>query len=115
IVYAGFYTTSSVPEYEGECVKVVFPLPKGNVVVILRPVLNPDGSFSLISDGNKIGGPSYYRTHYLSPGKIKVRRIPMHEHIHLFVDSEGVLRTDHSFKFWGIKFLLLHYKIMEKK
>ena len=112
IVYAGFYTTTVVPGHDGLCVKVVFPLPKGNVVVVLRPEYYPDGSFGLLSDGNKTGGPGYYRTHYINPDKIKMRRIPLHEKIHLFVDAEGVLRTDHSFKFWGIKFLLLHYKIV---
>lgn len=115
IVYAGFYTTTKVPGHDGECVKVVFPLPKGNVIVILRPETYPDGSFALVSDGKKPGGPGYYRTHYINEDKIKVKRIPLHEKIHLFVDEEGVLRTDHSFHFWGIRFLLLHYKIMERR
>lgn len=115
IVYAGFYTTTIIPKYDGRCVKVVFPLPKGNAVVILKPVNYPDGSFSLISDGKSIGEPGYYRVHYLSPDKIKVRYLPMHEDIHLFVDKDGVLRTDHVFKFHNKKLLHLHYKVLDKK
>ncbi len=115
IVYAGFYTTVNIPKYEGKCVKVSFPLPKGSVVVILKPVNYPDGSFSLISEGNGIGQPGYYRVHYLNHDKAKVRYLPLHEDIHLFVDDEGILRTDHTFKFWGWKLLILHYKIFEKK
>lgn len=28
-------------------------------------------------------------------------------------DKEGVVRTDHTFSFWGIKFLHLHYKVVQ--
>jgi hypothetical protein len=37
VLYAGAYSTCRVPNYDGECVKVVFPLPNGNAMVICVP------------------------------------------------------------------------------
>ena len=33
VVYTGFYTTVEIPGRRGRCVKVVFPLPRGNLEV----------------------------------------------------------------------------------
>jgi hypothetical protein len=93
-------------------VRVVFPLPKGNVSVVLKPEFRPDGSFRLISNGLGFGGAGYYRVRHHKPGFVKVRMIPLKESIHVFEDEYGDLRTDHEFRFWGIKFLTLHYKLI---
>lgn len=114
IVYAGFYTTCQPPEFAGPCVKTVFPLPHGSATVILRPTNGPNRSFKLISSGRKFGGPGYYRIHRTKSGILRVKHIPIKETIHVYVDANDVLRTDHHFKFWGLKFLTLHYKISAK-
>ncbi|MGZ5243179.1 MAG: hypothetical protein ACXWDO_11800 [Bacteroidia bacterium] len=111
VIYAGFYTTCKPPLYDGICVKVVFPLPSGFVSVILKPEHQPDGSFKLISNGKKFGDAGYYRVHKLNDKKLKVKYLPLKEVIHVFVDKEGILRTDHELKYWGMKFLHLHYKM----
>jgi hypothetical protein len=113
IVYAGFYTTCQPPNYGGRCVKVVFPLPKGSATVVLKPVNVPGGSFKLVSAGRKFGGPGYYRIHQLKNGDLRVKQIPIKEAIHVYME-DGVLRTDHHFKFWRFPFLMLHYKITRK-
>jgi hypothetical protein len=113
VIYAGFYTTCKPPLYDGQCVKVVFPLPSGFVSVILKPEHQPDGSFKLISHGNKFGEPGYYRVHQLNEKTLKVKYLPLKEMIHVYVDKDNVLRTDHEFRFWGMKFLHLHYKMNE--
>jgi hypothetical protein len=113
IVYAGFYTTCQPPGYSGRCVKVVFPLPQGSATVILRPVNGPHGSFKLVSEGRRSGGPGYYRIHKHKDGSLRVKHIPIRETIHVYVE-DGVLRTDHHFKFWRLSFLTLHYKITRK-
>ncbi len=114
IVYAGFYTTCRPPKYPGRCVKVVFPLPQGSATVILRPVNGPSGSLLLVSEGRKFGGPGYYRIHRANSRKLRVKYVPIEETIHVYVDDKGVLRTDHQFNFWGLRFLTLHYKITPK-
>lgn len=114
VVYAGFYSSFKSLEADYEFVKVIFPLPKGNVTVILRAIVMEDGSIKLISDGKKFGGPGYYRLHKNRKGILKAKMIPIKEVIHVFKDKEGLLRTDHYFKWWNITFLQLHYKITLK-
>jgi hypothetical protein len=113
VVYAGFYSACFIPELNRNFVRVVFPLPKGNVTVILRLDMQADGSIQLVSHGKKIGEPGYYRLRKSKSGSIRAKYIPLKEVIHVFEDPHGVLRTDHIFYFWGIKFLHLHYKILD--
>ncbi len=114
IVYAGFYTTCYIDELKETFVKTVFPLPHGNVIVILKALIMDDGSLKLVSSGKKIGGDGYYRNQYSSDHRAKTRFIPLKETIHVFEDEESCLRTDHIFKFFGMKMLHLHYKILDK-
>lgn len=113
VVYSGFYTDI---EIEGKpFVRVVFPLPGGNVTVILEPEFLADGSFRLISTKRQFGKAGYYRVVEVRPGVVKVRLIPLKESIHVYEDAQGVLRTDHEFKFMGMKFLKLHYQLNLKE
>lgn len=48
VIYAGAYSTCTVPGSPTPCVRVVFPLPNGNATVLMRPVAHPDGSLSLV-------------------------------------------------------------------
>ncbi len=114
VVYAGFYSSFQIGESPTKHVRVVFPLPKGNVTVILKVLLLEDGSVQLISDSRKFKGSGYFRLHRNKRGIIKARKIPIKETIHVFRDSSGILRTDHSFRWWKTTFLHLHYKITKK-
>lgn len=115
VVYAGFYSACWLPELNNHCVKVVFPLPKGNVTVLLKVLVQEDGSVKLVSQGTKVGDPGYYRLRALqgNASKVVLKYIPLKEIIHVYEDAEGTLRTDHQFFFLGSKFLDLHYKISE--
>lgn len=112
VVYAGFY---SAVEIGGQrYVRVIFPLPDGNVTVLLRPEVNEDGSVLLLSNNKEFGREGYYRVRRKDEYMVKVRKVPIAESIHVFEDEEGVLRTDHLFWFMKSKLLHLHYKIMKK-
>ena len=113
VVYSGFYAGMMVG---GErLVRVVFPLPKGNVTVLLHPEYLPDGSFRLVSNGKKFGRSGYYRVQQFRPGMVKVRLLPLHEVIHVYESPDGELRTDHEFRFWGFRLLKLHYRMRLKQ
>jgi len=114
VVYAGFYSACWLPELNNHCVKVVFPLPKGNVTVLLKVLVQEDGSVKLVSHGSKLGQPGYYRIRTLGGSKAVLKYIPLKEIIHVYEDAEGTLRTDHQFFFLGSRFLDLHYKISQK-
>jgi hypothetical protein len=94
------------------CVKVVFPLPRGNATVILRPELDNDGRFRLVSWGKRFGDAGFYRILDLDAEHLKVRYLrTLRERFDVYTDEEGVLRCDHEVRFLGITMLRLHYRM----
>ena len=111
VIYAGFYSTAQVPGESNPCVKVTFPC-YGSSSVYLRPYLYKDGSFGLASTGAEFGKSGFYRIVEAGPEAWKVRAFTtLHEIFHVYVDEEGVLRTDHEIRFVGLTVLRLHYKM----
>ncbi|MCU1278900.1 MAG: hypothetical protein JWM53_2446, partial [bacterium] len=97
------------------CVKVVFPMPRGNATVVLRPELGPDGSLVLDSSGRRFGDAGFYRVQARGADRVHVWHIrSLKEHFHVYVDEHGVLRCDHAVKFLGLPVLRLHYKIVRR-
>ena len=115
VIYSGVYTTCKVPNYPGKFLKVIFPLPNGNAIVIMRKEILNDGSLKLCSDGSKFGDNGFYFTLTNHNGKYWARFVKsMHEWITVYVDEENILRADHNLKFYGLPFLNLHYKMTQK-
>ena len=115
VLYAGSYSTCNVPGYAGTCVKVVFPLPNGNAIVIMKPVAHQDGSFSVVSSGNDFGDPGFYFTVHREGGRVSARYLrSLKESIHVYSGDENEVRADHVLKIWGTTFLRLHYRMTEK-
>ncbi|MEO6638620.1 MAG: hypothetical protein ABIN25_10095 [Ginsengibacter sp.] len=116
VIYSGVYTTCAVPNFPGKFLKVVFPLPNGNAIVIMRKEILKDGSLKLCSDGNKFGDNGFYFTLTNHKGKYWARFVKsMHEWITVYVDDENILRADHNLEFYKMPFLNLHYKMTEKQ
>ncbi|MDB4964899.1 MAG: hypothetical protein JWN44_588 [Myxococcales bacterium] len=112
VLYTGFYMTERAPDAPGPCVKVVFPMPRGNATVILRPELGAGGSLILDSSGARFGDSGFYRMQARARDRVHVWHIKsLKERFHVYVDDHGVLRCDHSVKFLGLPVLRLHYKI----
>ncbi len=111
VVYSGFYSRILIDDKP--FVRVVFPLPNGNATVLLRVVVQSDGSVKLLSDGKRIGDTGYYRVQKAGSDHVSVKYIPLKESIHVFKDRFEDLRTDHVFHFLGRKMLHLHYKMMK--
>jgi hypothetical protein len=111
VIYAGLYSTLCVPGEENPCVKVTFPC-RGTANVYLSPVQHADGSFGLDSSGSAFGRSGFYRIVASGPDHRRVRYVKtLHELFHVYVDGEGVLRTDHKISFLGLTILRLHYKM----
>jgi hypothetical protein len=112
LVYAGSYSVCAVPGSNSPCVKVTFPLPNGNAIVFLRPVVHPDGSFSIVSSGERFGDPGFYFTVHGEKGIVWARYLrAMRENIHVYATDDGALRTDHVFRLVGAVFLRMHYRL----
>jgi hypothetical protein len=113
IVYAGLYTTGRLPHFDGPCVKVSFPVPLGSSTVFLRPENASDGALRLISQGRRFGDCGFYRLIERGPAHYQVRYLKtLHERFHVYVDDEGVVRTDHTIRYLGLPVMRLHYKIV---
>jgi hypothetical protein len=113
VLYTGFYMTERAPLAPGPCVKVVFPMPRGNATVVLRPALGPGGSLVLDSSGRRFGDSGFYRVQARDAGRLRVWHIrTLKERFHVYVDERGVLRCDHAVRFLGMPVLRLHYKIV---
>ena len=114
VAFAGMYTHCVIPVERKKFFRLIFPLPNGSATVIMEPRITPEGNLELLSNGVKPGGSGFYFT--LSDGEkfwIKFVRA-MHEKLTVFVDTDGALRADHKFYFYGIRFLHLHYNMVRK-
>jgi hypothetical protein len=112
VVYTGFYTTVIPPGHPSACVKVVFPLPRGNATVLLAPGVDAQGRFTLTSSGRRFGEAGFYRTLALDGDRLKVRRLQsLREFFTVYRDAGGELRCDHRVTFLGLTMLRLHYRM----
>ena len=115
VLYTGFYMVGDTPNEPGPCVKVVFPMPRGNATVLLRPELGEGGSLILESSGRRFGDSGFYRIHVRDAERIRVWHIrSLKERFHVYVDPRGVLRCDHTVRFLGLPVVRLHYKIVRR-
>lgn len=112
VIYAGAYSTCRVPGFDGRCVRVVFPLPNGNAIVIMRPVAHSDGALTLISSGERFGDPGFYFTVHDGDGAVAARYLrSFRETIHVYPAPDGGVRADHVLTLWGLNCLRLHYRL----
>lgn len=110
-VYAGSYGPCRIPGWPGACLKVTFPLPNGNAMVIMKPTSGSDGSITLTSSGTAFGDPGFYFTVVRDDGTLSARYVPtMRETIRVYESGAGEARADHALTIWGLVFLRIHYR-----
>lgn len=115
VIYAGAYSTCIVPDGTMPCVRVVFPLPNGNAMVLMRPIANPDGSLLLVSAGRSFGDAGFYCAVHGPSGTARIRYVrALRESIHVY-ESDGQVRADHELSLWGVAFLRLHYRLRRRE
>lgn len=110
-VYSGYYAVRTLPGADRPSVHVTFPLEAGNVQVFLRPTVLPDGGLELSSPAGEFGRDGAYVL-VEDRGRTHAARAPIHERFHVYVDEEGVLRTDHLLRLWSATVVRLHYKLV---
>lgn len=110
-VFSGLYSVRSLPGADRPSVHVAFPLESGNVQVFLRPYAE-DGALVLVlvSPRAPFGGDGAYVV-VEDRGHAFAARVPIHESFRVYVDSSGVLRTDHVLRLWNATAVRLHYKL----
>lgn len=111
VLFSGAYRSSTVPGHDGPCVHVAFPLERGNVQVLLAPTARADGALVLDSGPGRFGAPGAYVVVLDEAARQHAARVPVHERFVVFVDDEGVLRTDHHLRLGPLRALRLHYRM----
>jgi hypothetical protein len=115
-VYAGSYGPCRIPGWPGPCLKVTFPLPNGNAMVIMKPTTGGDGSITLISSGERFGDPGFYFTVVGGDGTRSARYVTtMRETIRVYEAGPDEARADHTLTIWGLVFLRIHYRARRMK
>jgi hypothetical protein len=109
-VYSGCYSSRTLPGAVQPSVHVAFPLEAGNVQVFLRPTVLPGGALELSSPAGAFGKDGAY---VVVEGRTQTHaaRAPIHETFRVYVDAEGVLRTNHVLRLWSSTVVRLHYKL----
>ncbi len=116
VLYAGCYSVCRVPGFDGVCVKVVFPLPNGNAIVLMKPTIGEDGSLTITSSGEQFGDAGFYFVVHNGLGGVSGRYVRgMQESIHVYSDENSVVRADHVLNLFGLTFLRLHYRMTRKR
>lgn len=111
VIYSGVYGTCRIPDGR-TCVKVVFPLPRGNATVIMAISVGEQGDLDLVSSGEGFGSPGFYFLLRDKRGRHHAQYIrSFRERIHVYVDDEHVLRTNHTLTLWRRRVLELHYRM----
>ena len=109
-VYSGCYSSRMLPGERQPSVHVAFPLEAGNVQVFLRPSVLPGGALELSSPTGSFGENGAYVV-VEDRGGTHAARVPIHETFRVYVDGEGVVRTDHQLRLWSAPVVRLHYKL----
>jgi hypothetical protein len=108
-VFSGSYSTRTLPLADRPSMHVAFPLESGNVQVYLRPSVVGDGELVLESPPGRFGQDGAYVV--VRDAGDHAARVPLHETFHMYVDPQGVLRTDHELRLWNAWAVRLHYKL----
>ena len=115
VLYAGFYSVCRLPGRADPCVKVVFPLPNGNAIVMMRTECREDGSFAVVSSGDRFGEPGFYFTVHRGAGVVWARYVrSLRESIHVYPSDGESARADHVLTCFGLRFLRLHYRMRRR-
>lgn len=110
VIYSGIYTTCALPSGI-TCVKAIFPLPKGNATVILKPSVGEKNELILDSSGKKFGDAGFYFLLNDSKGNCWSKYIKSFTDKLIVSDKEDNLNAQQMLKLWNIKVAKLEYDI----
>ena len=113
IIYSGIYGTCKLPSGK-ICIKAIFPLPKGNATVILKPNVGQNNELILESSGKKFGDPGFY---FLLNDSKNNHWSQYHSSFtdELIVsEKENSLNAKQELKLWNLRVVTFEYVINKK-
>ena len=113
VIYSGIYSTCILPSGTA-CVKAVFPLPKGNATVIMKPSIEKNGELKLNSSGNRFGDAGFYFLLKDGKGKIWSKFIRSFRDQLVIGMKNGELIAEQKLTLWNQKIVDFYYTINKK-
>lgn len=110
VIYSGIYTTCLLPSGI-TCVKAIFPLPKGNATVILKPSVGEKNELILDSSGNKFGDAGFYFLLNDSKGNCWSKYIKSFTDKLIVSDENEKLKARQTLKLWRLKVARFEYEM----
>lgn len=110
VIYSGIYGTCTLPSNE-TCIKAVFPLPKGNATVIMKPSVGKNKELILDSSGKKFGDAGFYFLLNDSKNNYWAKFVnSFTDKLIIREDEENLIATQ-TLKLWNLKVSEFNYKI----
>lgn len=110
VVYSGIYSTCTLDSGQ-TCVKAVFPLPRGNATVILKPSVGENGELILESAGKKFGDAGFYFLLHDSKGVFWSQYIKsFRDQLIVKPDGDNITAVQ-TLTLWKLRVLQFIYKI----
>lgn len=113
VIYSGIYTTCLLPSGI-TCVKAIFPLPKGNATVILKPSVGEKNELILNSSGNKFGDAGFYFLLNDSKGNCWSKYIKSFTDKLIVSDENEKLKARQTLKLWHLKVARFEYEMKKQ-
>lgn len=114
VVYSGIYGTCPLPSGQ-ICIKAVFPLPKGNATVILKPRVGRNNELILEGSGRNFGDPGFYFLLSDAKNNVWTKFIRSFTDQLIIKEIENQLIAKQIIKLWKLKVVELSYKIIYKQ
>ncbi|MFN9998408.1 MAG: hypothetical protein ACK52X_02165 [bacterium] len=113
VIYSGIYTTCVLPSSK-TCIKAIFPLPKGNATVILKPSVGDKNELILDSSGVKFGDAGFYFLLNDIKGNYWSQYVkPFTEKLIVSEENENLIAKQ-TIKLWNIKVVNFEYRLLKK-
>lgn len=110
IIYSGIYTTCQLPS-GATCIKAIFPLPKGNATVILKPSVGANGELILDSSGKRFGDAGFYFLLNDSKGNYWSHYIRSFTDKLIVSEGDAGLKAMQTLRLWGLRVTRFRYEI----
>ena len=113
VFYSGIYGTCTLPSGK-TCIKAVFPLPKGNATVIMKPSVGLENELILDSSGKQFGDAGFYFLLNETKHNYWAQFISSFTDQLIVKEKDNHLQAIQTLKLWGCKVSKFTYRIQKK-
>lgn len=112
VIYSGIYSTCTLPSGV-TCIKAIFPLPKGNATVILKPSVGENNELLLDSSGKKFGDAGFYFLLNDADGNFWSQYIKSFTDQLIVSYENGNLKANQTLRLWNLKVARFCYEMIK--